>query len=297
MHKGSVKKEDFDYTETFSPVVKPITIRIVLTLVLTYGWKIHQLDVHNAFLNGKIEEEIFMRQPPGFEHTDRSLVCKLNKALDGLKQAPRAWFHKLTFALEKYGFTYSKCDNSLFICKTKTYAMFVLVYVDDIIVTCNSTQAISALIKALNQEFSLKDLGQLHYFLGVEVKRTTDGGLHLSQTKYIKDFLTKAKMHTAEGVSSPINPGQKLLSYGSCPMAHPHTYRSVVRALQYLTITRPELAFAVHKVCQYMHNPLEEHWKCVKRILRYLSSTVTHGLLLQPSSVSTMTIHAFSDAD
>lgn len=238
-----------------------------------------------------------MCRPPRFEHSDRSLVCRLNKALYGLKQAPRAWFHKLTSALEKYGFTYSKCDNSLFICKTKTYTMFVLVYVDDILVTSSSTHAISALIKALNQEFSLKDLGQLNYFLGVEVKRTTEEGLHLSQSKCIKDLLTKAKMYTAKGVRSPMNPGQKLLSYGSYPVGNCHTYRSVVGALQYLTITWPELAFSIHKVCQYMHNPLEEHWKCVKRILRYLSSTVTHGLLLQPSSVSTMTIHAFCDAD
>lgn len=221
-----------------------------------------------------------MFQPPGFEHSNKALVYRLDKALYGLKQTPRAWFERLTSVLRKFEFVSSRCDSSLFIRITKHHKIFILVYVDDILVTGSSSKEVSSLITALNCHLSLRDLGQVNYFLGVEVKRTKEGWLHLSQTKYIKDLLLKAKMHLAKGVRSPMTPGQKLLSYGSAPMENPQEYRSIIGALQYVTITRPELAFSVHKVCQFMHNPLEDHWKCVRRILRYLSTTATHGLVL-----------------
>lgn len=131
--KGFSQREGFDYHETFSPVVKPTSIRIVLTLAFTYGWSIHQLDVHNVFLNGYLEEEVFMKQPPGFEQAGKSLVCRLDKALYGLKQAPRAWFGRLNSVLRKFGSLFSKCDNSLFIKRTQSYKLFILVYVDDIL--------------------------------------------------------------------------------------------------------------------------------------------------------------------
>lgn len=191
----------------------------------------------------------------------------------------------------------SKWDSSLFICSTRTHTTFVLVYVDDILVTRSSKTIITQLISTLNKKFSLRDLGQLNYFLGIEVNRTTNGSLHLSQTRYIKDLLTKAKMHGAKGVSSPMTLGQKLQSFGNSLLTNPSNYRSIVGALQYLTITRPKLAFYVHKVCQFMHSPRKEHWTCVKRILRYLNSTLSHGLLLQPASPSFLSIRAFCDAE
>lgn len=128
----------------------------------------------------------------------------------------------------------SKCDNSLFICNSKTHKIFVLVYVDDILVIGNSSQSISSLITALNCEFALLDLGQVNYFIGVEVKRIVEGWLHLCQSKYIKDLLTKAKMQSAKGVSSPMTPGQKMLSYGNSPLANLQMYRSIVEDLHML---------------------------------------------------------------
>lgn len=234
-----------------------------------------------------------MHQPLGFKSTNRTLVFKLEKAIYGLKQA----FEKFASTITNLGFTGSKCDSSLFVSKNKHHHTFILVYVDDMLITSSSPQHISQLISTLNQIFSLRNLGQINFFLGVEVIRTTDGCLHLTQSKYIKDLLTRSQMHAAKGVKSPMNPGQKLLSYGSKPFSDPRTYRSIVGALQYLTVTRPELAFFVHKVCQFMHNPLEEHQTSVKRILLYLNSTVTHGLLLQPASPTNMSITAFSYAD
>ncbi|PNX71029.1 retrovirus-related Pol polyprotein from transposon TNT 1-94, partial [Trifolium pratense] len=133
--KGFHQRAGTDFTETFSPVVKPVTVRTVLTIAVTNKWPIQQIDVNNAFLNGVLEEEVYMHQPPGFEVQEKGLVCKLNKALYGLKQAPRAWFDRLKAALVAYGFKASKCDPSLFIMTSATLQMLVLVYVDDIIIT------------------------------------------------------------------------------------------------------------------------------------------------------------------
>lgn len=208
--KGLNQKEGFDFTETFSPMIKPVTIRLVLTLALSYNWPINQLDVHNAFLHGNSEEEVFMKQPLGFEHSDKTLVCRLEKAIYGLKKTPRAWFEKFALVLTSLGFIASKCDSSLFVRSSNNHKIFVLVYVDDILVTGSSKEGISHLIINLNQHFSLRNLGQINYFLRVEAKRTTEGYLHLSQTKYIRDLLTRTKMHFAKGVSSPMTPGKKL---------------------------------------------------------------------------------------
>uniref|UniRef100_A0A803NT98 Reverse transcriptase Ty1/copia-type domain-containing protein n=1 Tax=Cannabis sativa TaxID=3483 RepID=A0A803NT98_CANSA len=184
--KGFHQQPGFDFTETFSPVVKPITIRVVLTMALAQGWAIRQLDVNNAFLNGDLQEEVYMTQPPGFEvPTAPDLVCKLHKALYGLKQAPRAWFDKLHQSLLHFGFTSSKADQSLFICHTQHSITIVLVYVDDILITGSDANAITQLIQALDKKFSLKDLGELQYFLGIEVRYTSQG-MHLSQEKYAK---------------------------------------------------------------------------------------------------------------
>ena len=130
--KGFHQVHSFDFHETFSPVIKPVTIRIILTLALSYGWKLFQLDVNNAFLNRILEETIFMKQPPGFEVTDKSLVCKLNKAIYGLKQDPRQWFDRLKSTLLQLGFVGSKSDSSLFIYRHQLHTVYLLVYVDDI---------------------------------------------------------------------------------------------------------------------------------------------------------------------
>ena len=146
-------------------------------------------------------------------------------------------------------------------------------------ITGSDEKEVQRLIEQLDAKFSLKDLGEVNYFLGIEVKKT-ESGLFLSQSKYIKDLLCRAQMQNARSTRAPLTTGQKFLNYGSQPFEDPQQYRSIVGALQYLTITRPELAFSVNKVCQFMHEPLEDHWKAVKRILRYLSGTVNCGIHL-----------------
>lgn len=176
------------------------------------------------------------------------------------------------------------------------YTIFVLVYVDDIIVASSSRSATDALLKDLQHDFALKDLGDLHYFLGIEVKRTHDG-LVMSQQKYASGILVCAGMKNCHPVDTPLSTSDKLsLTDGDLLGIGVSTkYRSMVGALQCLTLTRPDICFAVNKVCQFLHAPTTVHWSAVKRILRYIQGSLTFGLKIRKSS-STV-VSAFSDAD
>ncbi len=166
--KGYNQLPGLDFHETFSPVIKPTTIRLVLSLATSQGWSFRQLDVKNAFLHGNLKEVVYMEQPPVFLDPHRSThVCHLHKAIYGLKQAPRAWFDRFSSFLLRLGFYCSPADSSLFIFRSSHHIIFLLVYVDDIIVTINNPSSLSSFISRLSAEFSMKDLGPLHYFLGI----------------------------------------------------------------------------------------------------------------------------------
>jgi len=174
----------------------------------------------------------------------------------------------------------------------------MLVYVDDILITGSSPTLVQQIISNLNGHFSLKQLGELDYFLGIETKRLPDGSLLLTQTKYIRDLLAKTKMTDCKPISSPMVAELKLSKDHGTPVADSSLYRSVVGALQYLTITRPELSFAINKVCQFMSNPLDLHWTTVKHFLRYLKGTMYLGLKLnRVSQPLHLPILAYCDAD
>jgi hypothetical protein len=256
-----------------------------------------QLDVQNAFLHGVLEEEVYMRQPPGFESDSHpGFVCKLDKAIYGLKQAPRAWYSRLSSKLVDLGFKASKSDMSLFIYSRGNIVIFMLIYVGDIIVTGNSMDAILALLRDLKQDFALKDLGDLHYFLGIEVRKDTKGVV-LSQEKYALDVLSRVGMLNCKMTPTPLSATEKLSRFEGEPLNSEYCtwYRSIVGALQYLTLTRPDLAFSVKKVCQFLHCPTSVHWSAVKRILIYVRYTCSIGLRIGRST--SMLISAFSDVD
>jgi histone deacetylase 1/2 len=295
--KGYKQRYGIDYEDTFSPVVKSATIRLVLSIGVSRGWTIRQLDVQNAFLHGVLEEDVYMKQPPGYEDRKHPhYVCKLDKALYGLKQAPRAWYARLSEKLVSLGFHASKADTSLFFYIKGSITIYLLVYVDDIIVVSSSSKAVEALLADLKKDFALKDLGDLSYFLGIEVKRAPDGIL-LSQSKYAGDLLKRVGMELCKPVATPLSTSEKLSAFVGSPLGPEDAtkYRSIVGALQYLTLTRPDISFSVNKVCQYLHAPTTQHWTAVKRILRYVKHTLNLSIHIRKSP--SLLVSAFSDAD
>ncbi|XP_058070005.1 uncharacterized mitochondrial protein AtMg00810-like [Magnolia sinica] len=257
-------------------------------------WPLRQLDVKNAFLNGVLCEDIYMEQPLSYVDPRHLLhVCKLKKALYGLKQASRAWFDHFSTFLSQIEFSCRHADTSLFIFSRKADLIYLLLYVNDIIITGNNSALLNRFIQQLHAEFALTDLGSLSYFLGLEVSSLPDG-LFLSQTKYAHDILARTQLLDCKSVATPMIVSQHLSSDGG-PFSDPTLYCSLVGALQYLTITRPDLAQSVNSISRFLHAPTEEHFQAVKRILCYVKGTLHFGLTFFASPSTGLL--AYSDAD
>lgn len=292
---GKTQEEGVDFTETFSPVVKPVTIRTVLDVSLANGWPIHQLDVKNAFLHGLLDETIYMHQPPGYrDKTNPDYVCKLNKAIYGLKQAPRAWNSRFATFVTNMCFTCSRSDASLFIFNKGSRKAYLLLYVDDIILTASDDQFLQQIVTKLQTEFPMSDSGKLHFFLGVKAEFVKDV-IFLSQQAYTVDIIARAGMTDCKPIATPVDLNSKLEAEEGDRVPDPTQYRRPAGALQYLTFTRPDIAYAVHQICLYMHDPRVPHLHALKRIIRYLQGTKAFGLQLLKGSISQLT--AYSDAD
>ncbi|CAA7029021.1 unnamed protein product [Microthlaspi erraticum] len=192
------------------------------------------------------------------------------------------------------GFLNSIADTFLFILRRGASCVYMLVYVDDILITGNDNRLLQQTLDALAQRFSVKDPENLHYFLGIEARRTSKG-LHLNQKKYIQDLLARTDMLHAKPVTTPMAASPKLSLHTGTRLSDPTEYRTVLGSLQYLAFTRPDLSYAVNRLSQYMHAPTTDHWLAVKRLLRYLAGTSTHGIFLQTGN--SVTLHAYSDAD
>jgi len=267
----------------------------VLSLALSHQWPVHQLNVKNAFLHGTLSETVYCVQPSGFEDpTHPDFVCQLNKSLYGLKQAPRAWYSRFATFLLSLGFVEAKSNTSLFIYKRGSDIAYLLLYVDDIVLTASSPGLLRRIISALQQEFSMKDLGKLHHFLGMHVQQCGDG-LFLSQRQYMQDILDRAGMAECKPCSTPVDTNPKVAAADGPPVADATDFRSLAGALQYLTFTQPDIAYAVQQVCLHMHDPREPHLAALKRILRYVRGTLHLGLLLRPSPATDLVV--YTDAD
>lgn len=292
---GKSQTVGIDCEDTFSPVVKPTTIRTVLSLAVSRSWPIHQLDVKNAFLHGDLQETVFMHQPPGFvDKRFPNFVCKLKKSLYGLKQAPRAWYTRFATYILSQGFRSSACDTSLFIYSKGAHTAYLLLYVDDIILTASTDELLHEIIGALSREFAMTDLGRLHHFLGITVAHQAHG-LFLNQSQYTKDIINRASMSSCKPCTTPVDLSSKL-SATDGPLFHdPTLYRSLAGALQYLTFTRPDISYAVQQVCLFMQEPRDTHFSFMKRIIRYLQGTIHYGIRITKSSVNSLV--AYSDAD
>lgn len=237
------------------------------------------MDVHNAFLHGDLDEEVYIRPPPGFHSSTPGLVCRLQKSLHGLRQAPRCWFAKLASALKRYGFTQSYSDYSLFTMHNDGVHLSILVYVDDLIISGNDSSTISTFKDYLSSCFHMKDLGLLKYFLGIEVARSNEG-IFLCQRKYTLDIIAEMGLLGAGPADFPIEQNHTLASGTGALLHDPETYRRLVGRLIYLSFTRPDLAYTVHILAQFMQSPRQEHWDAALRCVRYLKGCPGQGILM-----------------
>ncbi|CAL9022379.1 unnamed protein product [Prunus brigantina] len=292
--RGFTQTFGVDYKETFAPVAKMTTVRVLLSVAVNNGWPLYQMDVKNAFLHGDLEEEVYMKLPPGHpQGCDSNLVCKLHKSIYGLKQSPRSWYAKLSSVLEAIGFQRSNADSSLFVRTGLVGKLVVLIYVDDLIITGDNGEEIANLKHSLRQKFAMKDLGVLKYFLGIEMA-TSHKGLFLNQHKYVLDLLQEADMINSKPACTPLDSKLKLDMEGE-PLNNISHYQRLVGKLIYLTITRLDITYAVSLVSQFMHSPTMAHLNVVKRILRYLKGSAGRGILMKKND--TTQIMGYTDAD
>jgi hypothetical protein len=267
----------------------------VLATAVSYDWPTQQLNVKNAFFHGTLSKTVFCCQPTGFAdpaHPD--LVCRLRKSLYGLKQAPQARFNRFATYLTTLVFIKAKSDTSLFIFRRGSDTVYLLLYIDDIILTASSTTLLRRTIFALQREFTMKDLGPLHHFLGITVEHHPNG-LFLHQCTYMLDILKWAVMADCKPCMTPVDLQAKLVDDSGPPVADVSQFRSIVGGLQYLTFTRSDIAYAMQQICLHMHDPREPHLTAMKRILRYLYGMPDFSLLLRRSSSSDLVV--YPDAD
>ncbi|CAL5338710.1 unnamed protein product [Camellia sinensis] len=291
--KGFTQIYGIDYTETFAPVAKLNTIRVLLSLAANLDWPLQQLDIKNAFLNGELEEEVYMTLPPGFSKKgEENEVCKLKKSLYGLKQSPKAWFDRFTKVIKGEGYCQGQSDHTMFFKHKNGKKTILIVYVDDIILTGDDIEEMRKLKTVLATEFEVKDLGQMRYFLGMEVARSKKG-ISVSQRKYTLDLLTETGMLGCKPSDTPVEAGKRTADVGK-PVDR-EKYQKLVGKLIYLSHTRPDIAFAVSVVSQHMQSPKEAHQEAVFKILRYLKGSPGKGLLFKPSEQKEVAI--FTDAD
>ncbi|CAH9090919.1 unnamed protein product, partial [Cuscuta epithymum] len=270
--KGYTQEEGLDYFDTFSPVVKLTTVRILLAIASAKNWFLHQLDVNNAFLHGDLYEEIYMQPPPGYLSSNDNRVCKLTKSLYGLKQASRQWFCKLSESLQHFGYTQSKADSSLFTKTNGNSFTVLLLYVDDLILAGNNIDEISAVKTFLHKKFTIKDLGDLKYILGIEIARSAKG-ICLCQRKYTLDILSETGYLNSKPYTTPMDSKLKLSKNDGTLLDDPKSYRTLIGRLLYLTVTRPDISYSVQTLSQFLSHPTDIHMSAAHRLLRYLKNS------------------------
>lgn len=293
--KGYAQVWGVDYSETFAPVARLDTIRLILAIAAEKEWKVFQLDVKSAFLNGILQEEIYVEQPEGFcvaepEHK----VYKLKKALYGLKQAPRAWYSKIDAYLTDLGFERSRSEHTLYVRKVDLSVIIISLYVDDLMVTGNDQRLIQKLKQNLMQMFEMTDLGEMAFFLGMEVNQIP-GEIFICQKKYVREILKRFRMEECKSIATPMNQKEKLSRSDGSALADNAFYRSLVGCLMYLTATRPDILFPVSVLSRFLHCASEVHMTAAKRVLRYLKGTSSYGV--KYGRCQKFELYGFSDSD
>lgn len=300
---GCLQKSGIDYDETFAPVVKMVTIRIILALVAHLDLECEQMDVVTAFLNGDLDQDIYMEIPDGLKTSNNAhMVCKLQKALYGLKQAPRQWYAKInTFLTEHLSFKSSPYDPCLYTLTEPGTILIIGLYVDDLLIAGNNSSKIKHIKNQLSKMFEMKDLGVTRTILGIEVRRDRSSkSLTISQSKYTDEILRKFGMESSNPTSTPMEKSWTGVSpTGEVPPSSNGTipYREAIGCVMYLmTCTRPDLAFAIGKLAQFSETATDLHWSAVKRVLRYIGGTKHYGITYKGQDHNPI-ITGYSDSD
>lgn len=294
--KGYAQTYGVDYTETFAPVVKYDSVRLILSVAAAHDMNITQFDVKTAFLNGDLDEVIYMEQPYGFEQDDR--VCLLKKSLYGLKQAPRQWNIKIAGFLERHGLTQSKADPCVYYYITNQVILFLALYVDDGLLCSNNCDKMNDLLKALCVDFKIR-YNEAEYFVGIQIERDRKRGtLKLHEAAYAQKVLSRFNHSDCSPVSVPADPGIKFSK--NCEDDEDSglfPYREAIGSMMYLMVaTRPDLAFIVSVLSQFTEKPSRDHWNGVKRVLRYIKGTMNFGIVYRLGSLDTE-LTGFCDSD
>ncbi|GJV57947.1 putative ribonuclease H-like domain-containing protein [Tanacetum coccineum] len=293
--QGYTQEEGIDYDEVFAPVARIEAIRLFLAYASFMGFMVYQMDVKSAFLYGQIEEEVYVCQPLGFEDPDYpDKVYKVVKALYGLHQAPRAWYETLAKYLLDNGFHRGKIDQTLFIKKQKGDILLVQVYVDDIIFGSTKKELCLEFEKLMHDKFQMSSMGELTFFLGLQVKQKEDG-IFICRDKYVTDILKKFGFQDVRTASTPMDTEKPLLKDSDGDDVDVHLYRSMIGSLMYLTSSRPDIMFAVCACARFQVTPKVSHSHAVKRIFRYLKGKPKLGLWYPRDSPFDLV--AYSDSD
>jgi hypothetical protein len=293
--KGYSQVEGLVFDETYAPAARLESIRILLAYATYHGFKLYQMDVKSAFLNGPIKEEVYVEQPPDFEDSEYpNHVYKLSKALYGLKEAPRAWYECLRDFLITNGFKVGKADPTLFTKTVAKYLFICQIYVDDIIFGSTNKSTCEEFSRIMIQKFEMSMMGELKYFLGFQIKQLQEDTF-ISQTKYIQDIFKKFGMKNDKPIKTPIGTNGHLdLDTGGKSMDQ-KVYRSLIGSLLYLCASRPDIMLSVCMCARFQANPKEAHLRVVKRIMRYLVYTPKFGLWYPKGS--TFDLIGYSDAN
>ena len=271
---------------------------MLLALAAVNGWFLHQLDVNNAFLHGDLTEEVYVELPPSYhregEQFSVNAVCKLHKSLYGLKQASQQWYVKFSSFLLSNDFKQSSTDHSMLIKRVNNSFLCFLVYVDDITLIGNCNKDIESFKQVLDGQFKLKDLGDLRYFLGLEIA-CSQQGIFVCQRHYALELLNDTGFMGCKPVRTPMEPNLKLSKEEGESLDDPMMHRRMIGKLLYLAITRSDLSFAVNRLSQFMANPRKPHLVAAHKVLQYIKGTLGQGLFF--SSSSSLQLKAFADSD
>lgn len=293
--QGYNQQEGIDYDETFAPVARLESIRILLAYACAHNFKLFQMDVKSAFLNGVINEEVYVAQPPGFIDFEKpNYVYKLKKALYRLKQAPKAWYDRLKTFLVDHKYTMGLVDNTLFTKKKDSHIIIVQIYVDDIIFGSTCQELCVDFSKIMHDEFEMSMMGELNFFLGLQIKQLEDG-IFFNQSKYIKDMLKKFGLEDSKPIKTHMSTETKLTKDEESESVDSTKYRGMIGSLLYLTASRPDIMFSVCLCARFQEDPKTTHLEAVKRIFRYIKGT-THLGLWYPKGTGIDTI-VYADSD